>query len=175
MKKTVEDNDLDIILGELNDNTEEAFVEDLGEGRRSKQNRQSLSNLAMICEGDRYGVSSRAGAAIANVALADAGVISATNQTNVIDKCKLRRAIDKYREERKVADQDDLIKAQGEAYYFDGKKDRTLFTSRDENNKQFKYYQEEEHISMSSEPGGKYVTHLTPKGGDWSRDSRVCC
>ena len=163
-EKVVGYDDLDIILGDadLNDNTEEAFVEELGEGREINQNRQNLSNLAMIC--DRYGVSSRAGAAIANAALTDAGVISATNQTNVIDKCKLRRAIDKYREERKVADQDDLIKAQGEAYYFDGKKDRTLFTSRDENNKQFKYYQEEEHISMSSEPGGKYVTHLTPKG-----------
>ena len=41
----------------------------------------------MIC--DRYGVSSRAGAAIANAALADAGVISAADQANVIDKNKL--------------------------------------------------------------------------------------
>ena len=127
------------------------------------QNRQDLRNLSMIC--DRYGVSSRAGAAIANAALADAGVISATNQTNVIDKNKLRRAIDRYREERKVADHEDLIDAQGEAYYFDGKKDSTLFVGKDDNNKQYNYYQEEEHISMSSEPGGKYVTHLTPEGG----------
>ena len=49
-----------------------------------KQNRQELRNLAMIC--DRYGVSSRAGAAIANAALADAGVINVNDQTNVIDK-----------------------------------------------------------------------------------------
>ena len=127
-----------------------------------KQNRQKLRNLAMIC--DRYGVSSRAGAAIANAALADAGVIGVEDQSNVIDKNKLRRAIDKFREERKVADQDDLVKAQGEAYYFDGKKDKTLAVGRDENGKMFNYYQMEEHISMSSEPGGKYVSHLTPTG-----------
>ena len=35
---------------------------------------------------------------------------------------------------------------------------------KDENGKMFNYYQEEEHISVSSEPGGKYVTHLTPAG-----------
>ena len=57
-----------------------------------------LINLAMIF--DRYGVSSRAGAAIANAALTDAKVISVDDQTQVIDKNKLRRAIDKFREER---------------------------------------------------------------------------
>ena len=130
---------------------------------KPRQNRQDWRNLAMIC--DRYGVSSRAGAAIANAALTDAGVISADNQINVIDKNKLRREVDKYREERKVADHESLVQAQGEAYYFDGKKDSTLFVGRDENGKQYNYYKEEEHISMSSEPGGKYVTHLTPAGG----------
>ena len=99
------------------------------------QNRQDLRNLSMIC--DRYGVSSRAGAAIANAALADAGVISAADQANVIDKNKLRRAIDRYREERKVADHESLIEAQGEAYYFDCKKDSTLFVGKDEKGKQF--------------------------------------
>ena len=128
-----------------------------------RQNRQDLRNLSMIC--DRYGVSSRAGAAIANAALADAGVISAADQTNVIDKNKLRRAIDRYREERKDADHESLVQAQGEAYYFDGKKDSTLFVGKDEKGKQYNYYAEEEHISMSSEPGGRYVSHLTPTGG----------
>ena len=68
-----------------------------GSGNKS-QNRMGLRNLAMIC--DRYGVSSRAGAAIANAALTDAKVISVDDQTQVIDKNKLRRAIDKFREER---------------------------------------------------------------------------
>ena len=68
-----------------------------GSGNKS-QNRMGLRNLAMIC--DRYGVSSRAGAAIANAALTDAKVINVDDQTQVIDKNKLRRAIDKFREER---------------------------------------------------------------------------
>ena len=122
---------------------------------------------------DRYGASSRAGAAIANAALADAGVISPDNQINVIDKNKLRREVDKYREERKVADHESLIQAQGEAYYFDGKKDSTLFVGRDDNGKQYNYHEEEEHISMSSEPGGKYVTHLTPNGGTGSEIAKA--
>ena len=117
----------------------------------------------MIC--DRYGVSSRAGAAIANAALVDAGVTNIEDQTNVIDKNKLRRAIDRFREELKVADQESLVAAQGEAYYFDGKKDITLTVGKDDNGKYFNFYQEEEHISVSSEPGGKYGTHLTPTDG----------
>ena len=129
----------------------------------SAQNRKQLRNLAMIC--DRYGVSARAGAAIANAALADTGVISADDQTFVIDKNKLRRSIDKFREERKIEDAQNLVEAQGEAYYMDGKKDITLFTDRDDNGKQFNHYKEEEHVSVSSEPGGKYVTHLTPVDG----------
>ena len=103
---------------------------------------------------------SRAGADIANAALADAGVINVNDQTNVIDKNNLRRAIQlgRFREERKVADQESLVEAQGKAYYFDGKKDSTPTVGKEDNGKQFNYYQEEEHISVSSEPGGKYVT-----------------
>ena len=92
----------------------------------------------MIC--DRYGVSARAGAAIANAALADTGVISADDQMFVIDKNKLRRSIDKFRVERKIEDAQNLVEAQGEAYYMDGKKDITLFTDRDDHGKQFNHY-----------------------------------
>ena len=53
-------------------------------------------------------------------------------------KNNLMREVDKYREERKVADHESLIQAQGEAYYFDGKKDSTLFVGRDDNGKQYK-------------------------------------
>ena len=168
VKQTVTHEDLDLALGDIDpennlevDNADDEDFETCKQVQR--QNRQDLRNLAMIC--DRYGVSSRAGAAIANAALADAGVINVNDQTNVIDKNKLRRSIDRFRELRKVADKESLVETQGEAYYFDGKKDSTLTVGKDDNGKQFNYYQEEEHISVSSEPGGKYVTHLTPTGG----------
>ena len=57
--------------------------------------RMVLRNLAKEC--DRWGVSNRAGAAIANAALIDAGIITPEDQKHVIDKNKLRRAIEKYR------------------------------------------------------------------------------
>ena len=107
-----------------------------------RQNRQDLRNFATFC--DRYGARSRARGAIANAALVDAGVTNIEDQTNVIDKNKLRRAIDRFREEVKVADQESLVEAQGEAYYFDGKKDITLTVGKDDNGKYFNFYQEEE-------------------------------
>ena len=64
-------------------------------------------------------MSNRAGAAIANAALIDAGIITPEDQKHVIDKNKLRSAIEKYRNERKVEDATDLEERQGHAYYFD--------------------------------------------------------
>ena len=162
-----EDED-DVIDDDSNDGD---FNANTGKSDQNFQNRMGLRNLAMIC--DRHGVSSRAGAAIANAALIDAKVISACDQTQVIDKNKLRRAIEKFREERVVEDSQELVKAQGQAYYCDGKKDITLFVRKDDHWKTYNTFEEEEHISVSSEPGGKYVTHLTPSGGKGSEIAEV--
>ena len=85
-----------------------------------QSNTMSLRNLAKEC--DRWAVSNRAGAAIANAALIDAGFISPDDQKYVIDKSKLRRAINNYRKERQEEDIKNLGDKQGIAYYFDGKK-----------------------------------------------------
>ena len=53
------------------------------ESKTNSRNTMSLRNLAKEC--DRWGVSNRAGAAIANAVLIYAGVITAENQNNVID------------------------------------------------------------------------------------------
>jgi len=52
-------------------------------------------NLAMMSE--RYQLSDRASAAVANAALKDAGLITDSDKTYVIDKNKLRREREKYR------------------------------------------------------------------------------
>ena len=122
-----------------------------------------LRNLAKEC--DRWGVSNRAGAAIANAALIDAGIITPEDQKHVIDKNKLRRALESYRNERKVEDDKALVEKQGQAYYLDGKKTMSLCVEEDGQGKKYNVFRELELVSVSSEPGGKYVTHLEPEGG----------
>ena len=145
---------------DLNGNEEE---EDLAKETSSVDKIKSLRNLAKEC--DRWGVSHRAGAALASAILIDAGLITQENLGNIIDKSRLRRWIDKYRGERQEADQKLLEQRQPPAFYFDGKKDQTLCVEKDERGKQYNVVRVEEHISVSAEPGGKYVTHLTPEGG----------
>ena len=50
-------------------------------------------------------------------------------------------------------------------YWFDGKKDDTLFVETDSQGKKKNIVKKEEHVSVISQPGGQYVTHLTPPGG----------
>ena len=88
-------------------------------------------------------------------------------------KIKLRRAFEKFREERVAEDSQELVKAQVQAYYCDGKKYITLFARKDDQGKMYNTFEEEEHISVSSEPGGKYVTHLIPSGGKGSEIAEV--
>ena len=127
------------------------------------RNKMKLRNLAKEC--DRWGVSNRAGAAIANAALIDAGIITPQDQTCVIDKSKLRRALVSYRKERQAEDHKILEEKQGIAYYFDGKKTLSLCVEEDEQGKKYNTHRELELISVSSEPGGFYVSHLEPEGG----------
>ena len=145
------------------DNTKEDSEFVIPEKEKVKQNRMVLRNLAKEC--DRWGVSNRAGAAIANAVLIDAGVITSEDQTNVIDKNKLRRSREEYRNERQVKEIQQLEENQGHAYYFDGKKTMSLCVEEDEQGKKYNIMRELELISMSAEPGGLYVTHLEPKGG----------
>lgn len=103
------------------------------ENRPLESNKMILRNLAKEC--DHWGVSNRAGAAIANAVLIDYGVITAENQINMIDKSKLRRALQDYRKERQAEDIEILEEKQGQAYYFDGKKTSSLCVEEDSQGK----------------------------------------
>ena len=48
----------------------------------------------------------------------------------------------------------------------DGRNDRTRIVLEDEAGKRYPGFQMEEHISLTSEPGGEYVAHLSPTGKD---------
>ena len=141
-------------------NKDEDFT--VPEAKSKTTNTMSLRNLAKEC--DRWGVSNRAGAAIANAVLIDAGVITAENQKNVIDKNKLRRALEDYREERQTVDYKTLEDKQGKAYYIDGKKTMSLCVEEDDQGKKYNAVRELELISMASEPGGPILSHWGVKG-----------
>ena len=78
---------------------------------------------------ERYQLSDRESAAVANAALKDAGLITDLGKTYVIDKNNLRRETEKYR---------DII-SEGEAIFYkfidgiyvDGTKDATVLTEHD--------------------------------------------
>jgi len=94
---------------------------------RNEQNRMEWPHLAMTSE--RYQLSDRASAAVANAALKDAGLITDLDKTYVIDKNKLRREREKY---RNIISEDEAIFYKFiDWVYIDGRKDATLLTEHD--------------------------------------------
>lgn len=119
----------------------------------NKQMRKKLPKLAKIC--DRFGVSDRAGAAIATAVLEDFGFVSQRESTHVIDRYKLRR-------ERKFS-RDNLTVTNGpiQTLYFDGRKDKTLKLEKN-GRRWYRKIVSEEHITLICEPGEKFLTHVVP-------------
>lgn len=125
----------------------------------SKQMRLKLPTLAKIC--DRYGVSSRAAAAISSAVLKDIGVITQDNSSKVIDKCKVQRERQK---SRGLSTATQLNSTEIRGLYFDGRKDKTII----HDNVAGKFHRREiieEHISLVEEPESKYLGHTTPSSG----------
>ena len=93
----------------------------------SQQNRQSLKNLAMMCE--RYQISDRAAAAIGSTTLKDFGVVTDYDASLVIDRIKLRRERQKYRDEIRKAEEGLFEIVDG--IYIDGRKDAHIGGDRE--------------------------------------------
>lgn len=120
----------------------------------SKSNTTTAVDYALLSKTcDRFGVSDRAGAAIASAVLH-----ASTSQ--VIDKNKLRRERKKTREN--IISQQTV--SQIAALYFDGRKDQTLIIS-EKDGKHYKRRVLEEHISLIKEPDSKFLGYVTPASG----------
>ena len=126
-----------------------------------RQNRQSLTNLALMCE--RFDVSDRAGAAIALAVLKGFGVIDDGNLADVIDRSKLRRERQKYRQ--KLRDDEECNFEIVDAIYVDGQKGFTLTTIETEDSRFYPKVETEEHYVVVGEPGELYLTHLSIEDG----------
>jgi hypothetical protein len=139
------------------DSDDEFHVSDTEE---TSQMRVPLQHLAK--EADRYGVSDRAAASLATAVLIDFGIVSKQDQSFVIDKNKVHRERVKLRKclQAEVEKPCESITS----IYFDGKRDKTLIKV----SKNDKWYSDtaiEDHYVLVAEPGGDYITHVTPISG----------
>ena len=142
-----------------------------------KYNTQSLKNFAREC--DRYRISDRAGAKVANALLIDLGLVTKKNKSKLICPTKLRRERKKWGE---VQEKENATNDLPYGLYTDGKRVPTLvreervtklavpggrgrgatrIVKSSSNNLVI-----EDHYPVAAEPGGKYITHVTPENGE---------
>lgn len=124
------------------------------------QMRISLPKLAKAC--DRTGVSDRAAAIIASAVLEDLQIVTSSDSSKIIDRSKIRRARKRKRSEYQGGNKEVIT-----GLYFDGRKDSTI-TQEMRGNRLHRKTVIEEHIVLVSEPGSKYIGHVTPSSGSAS-------
>lgn len=124
------------------------------------QMRIFLAKLAKAC--DRTGVSDRAAAIIASAVLEDLKIVTSSDTSKIIDRSKIRRA-----RKRKRTDYESKSKELITGLFFDGRKDKTISQCM-RGNKLYRNTSIEEQIVLVSEPGSKYIGHVTPQSGSAS-------
>ena len=91
--------------------------------------KQRLNHVAR--EANRYGLSDRATATICTALLCDLGLVTETDQTMTIDKSKVRRERNMFRNKLIGKFTQGDGGKQIDAIYFDNRKDQTLFQHKD--------------------------------------------
>ena len=134
-----------------------ATSEFVPDAQPANQNRMKWSNLARMSE--RFQVSDRAAAAIANSVMQDLGLITDNDKSYVIDRSKLRRERERCRTEIREKEQENFKLVN--AIYFDGRKDATQITIQGPNDKYYRSVQLEDHYTLIGEPGEYYLTHFS--------------
>lgn len=108
----------------------------------------------------RYDVSDRCAASLASCLLLDLGLISEQNLTNVIDKGKVRREREKFRENMRREET-----PTGPVLCFDGRKDLTWTYEKTPDGRWRRRQKREEHYVLLSEPDSIYLGHVSPESG----------
>ena len=130
---------------------------------KGKYNTVKLEKTAEAC--DRYLISDRAGAAVANAVLFDYGVIEEDSDL-VIGPSKLGDERHKYRMNTLQEANENLEDIT--SLYFDGKKIVTKNMIQKSNGKWHPVMKCEDHYAIVIEPGSEYLTHVTPVTGHGS-------
>ena len=125
------------------------------------QNRKDWPNLARMCE--RFQISDRAAAAIANSVMQDLGLITDDDKTYVIDRSKLRRERERCRAVFREKEHENFKLVN--AIYFDGRKDATQVTMQGPNDGFYRSVQLEDHYTMVGQPGEYNLSHFSTEDG----------
>jgi hypothetical protein len=151
--------------------------EDWDDGlKMPKYNTLKLLNFAREC--DRYGFANRAAAKLGNALMKDLDLVTKADSSKLLCPGKVRRERLKW---GGVLEQEHRGKAAPGGLYFDGKKCPTLTwdtstvevqvrgakgraAKKNVVTTSIKSYQQE-HITCVSEPGGQYLSHITPMDG----------
>ena len=132
---------------------------------RADKHQQNRTPLPMVASIAVHGqVPHRIAAAIATATLIDQKINTADNKSQIISKNKIQREIACCLE----ATRDSHEQEDGPitCILFDGRNDRTKVLLEDENGKKYPSTKSEEHVTMTAEPGGAYVGHLSPEAKD---------
>lgn len=139
--------------------SDQEFLPDLPKNKSPGwQMRIDLKSTALVS--DRYGVSDRATAAIASSVLHDVGIVSSCDNSQVVDKCKIRREKRNIRAVLSTSITENKLLG----LYFDGRKDNTIMVEM-AHSKRFRRVITEEHYSLIQEPGHIFLGHVTPNSG----------
>jgi hypothetical protein len=141
----------------------QAVDEENTSGKVSMQQRRRLKNTARASE--RHAVSDRAAAEIASAVQQDYGIVNDEDCSEVIDRSKVRRERQKYRDT--VCAKAGSCAKVVQGIYFDGRKDKTLSKEMVDGMAHRRVIVEE-HVALVQEPGSSYVGHITPASGSSS-------
>ena len=120
----------------------------------------------------RYDVSNRATAAISTAtvaALKNVNLISEDVEI-IIDHNKIRRSKHKVMKEQQMVNEQAIEASTIQGILFDGRKDTTKFMRLGVDGKLHPSEEKEEHISICSEPGGRYLCHFKVDSNERSSD-----
>ena len=120
----------------------------------------------------RYDVSNRATAAISTAtvaALKNVNLISEDVEI-IIDHNKIRRSKHKVMKEQQMMNEQAIEASTIQGILFDGRKDTTKFMRLGVDGKLHPSEEKEEHISICSEPGGRYLCHFKVDSNERSSD-----
>ncbi|XP_065656719.1 uncharacterized protein LOC136082069 [Hydra vulgaris] len=131
--------------------------------KKSRKNTMSIKKTPMASI--RFGISPAATSAIATSYLQDlieAGFLTPEYSYLACDPSKLMRARKKVMVVAKNNNNFNLPKADNIGIYFNGKKDSTRAMINDSNGQLHLIIIKEQHITVTIEPGGRYLGHFTP-------------
>ena len=127
------------------------------------RNRTSWPNLSIICE--RFQLSDRAGATVANAAIKDLeinNILSCKSNAFLVDRSKLRRERTKFRQEAVLRNEENASEING--IHVDGRKDAALVQEQ-LTNKFKRKVATKRHYVIIGEPGAIYLTRVTLDNG----------